>query len=89
MTFQHDAMHFIAIVGLLFLAWSWVRMARDFSVGEARFDWQATASLFRGQRDAVVYGRASDPSRFWWCTALKLVLYSALTFGFLILLLES
>jgi hypothetical protein len=89
MTFQHDAMHFVAIIGLLFLGWSWVRMARDFSVGVARFDWQWTTALFRGARDTAGYDRSLDPSRFWWCTGLKIVLYSALTFGFLILLLES
>ena len=89
MTFRHDGMRFVAVMGLLYLGWSWVRLARDFSAGVARVDWQWTTALFRGQRDATVYQRSNNGRAFWWCTASQMVIYSILTLGFLMLLLET
>ncbi len=84
-----DGMHVVAAIGLLYLGWSWFRLARDFADGVARSEWQWTTALFRGARGAVVYERSRDPGAFWWRTGLKVAIFSVLTLGFLIVLLET
>ena len=84
-----DGMRLVAAFGLLYLAWSWFRIARDFADGIARYDWQWSTALFRGQRDAVVYERSSNPRGFWWCTAIRVAIHSVLTLVLLIMVLEA
>jgi len=89
MRYAWDGMRLVAAFGLLYLAWSWFGIARDFSDGIARNEWQSTSALFRGERRAVVCERASNPSGFWWCTGIKVAIHSVLTLGLLIMLLET
>ncbi len=89
MRYAWDGMHLIAAFGLLYLGWSWFRIAGDFSVGIARVEWQWTTALFRGQGEKTVYERASNPSGFWWCTGTKVAIHSVLTLVLLIMLLET
>jgi len=89
MRYAWDGMHLVAAFGLLYLAWSWFRIARDFADGVARYDWQWSTAVFRGQRDAVVHERSVNPSGFWWCTATRVAIHSVLTLVLLIMLLET
>jgi hypothetical protein len=82
-------MRLVAAFGLLYLGWSWFRMARDFADGVARNEWLLTASAFRGQRTAVVYERSGNPGGFWWCTGIKVAIHSVLTLVLLIMVLEA
>ena len=89
MRYAWDGMRLVAAFGLLYLGWSWFRMARDFADGVARNEWLSTASAFRGQRTAVVYERSGNPGGFWWCTGIKVAIHSVLTLVLLIMLLET
>ena len=89
MRYAWDGMRLVAAFGLLYLGWSWFRIARDFADGIARNEWQWTTALLRGQRETAVYERSSDPGGFWWCTGIKVVIHSVLTLVLLILVLEA
>jgi hypothetical protein len=82
-------MRLVAVFGLLYLAWSWFRIARDFADGVARYDWHGATALFLGERDRAVYERSSDPRGFWWCTASRVAIHSVLTLVLLIMVLEA
>ena len=47
MRYAWDGMRIVAAFGLLYLGWSWFRIARDFSDGIARNEWQSTAAWSR------------------------------------------
>ena len=89
MRYAWDGMRLVAAFGLLYLGWSWFRIARDFADGVARVEWQFTASLFRGERETVVYERSGNPGGFWWCTGIKVAIHSVLTLVLLIMVLEA
>ena len=89
MRYAWDGMRLVAAFGLVYLAWSWFRIARDFADGIARNEWLASTAQFRGQSSAVVYERASNPSGFWWCTATRVAIHSVLTLVLLIMVLEA
>ena len=46
-------------------------------------------ALFRGEGNAVVYQRSGNPSGFWWCTGIKVVIHSVLTLVLLIMVLAA
>ncbi len=90
MRYAWDGMRLVAAFGLLYLGWSWLRMARDFADGIARIEWQfSVAALFRGEREGVVFERSSNPRGFWWCTGVKIAIHSVLTLVLLIVVLEA
>ena len=89
MRYAWDGMRLVAAFGLLYLGWSWFRVARDFSDGIARIEWQFTTALFRGERQGVLFDRSSNPRAFWWCTGIKVAIHSVLTLVLLIMVLEA
>lgn len=89
MRYAWDGMRLVASFGLVYLGWSWLRMARDFADGVARIEWQFTTALFRGERQGVVFDRSRNPGGFWWCTGIKIALHSVLTLLLLIMVLEA
>ena len=89
MRYAWDGMRLVAAFGLLYLGWSWFRIARDFADGVARNEWLSTTALIRGERSAVVYARSSNPGGFWWCTGIKVAIHSVLTLVLLIMVLEA
>jgi len=89
MRYAWDGMRLVAAFGLLYLGWSWFRIARDFSDGIARIEWRFTAASSRSEREGVLFERSSNPRGFWWCTGIKVVIHSVLTLVLLIMVLEA
>ena len=85
MNFEQQ-MHWGAALGLLYLAWEWMRAGKDFLGGQARVEYSFLHRLWDRERVAMIYAREGEPLGFWTISLIKVLLLAGLTFVLVTLL---